>query len=50
MTNFGYSSFLSGSGDGSFRLTNIVRAEPPANLFTPPAEYKLPPLPDKKEE
>jgi hypothetical protein len=33
------------SGDESFRLTNIVRAEPPANLFTPPAEYKLPPLP-----
>jgi hypothetical protein len=39
-------------GDESFRLTNIVRAEPPANLFTPPAEYKLPPLPvpDKKED
>jgi hypothetical protein len=42
------------TGEESFRLTNIVRAEPPANLFTPPAEYKLPPLPapapDKKED
>ena len=38
------------TGDESFRLTNIVRAEPPANLFQPPADYKLPPLPEKSKQ
>ena len=37
------------TGEESFRLTNIVRAEPPANLFQPPADYKLPPLPERTE-
>jgi len=37
------------TGEETFRLTNIVRAEPPASLFQPPADYKLPPVPDRKD-
>jgi hypothetical protein len=29
------------SGEQTYRLTNIRRDEPPASLFTPPADYKL---------
>jgi hypothetical protein len=29
------------SGENITRLTNIDRAEPPADLFTPPADYKI---------
>ena len=36
------------TGDETLRLTNIVRVEPPANLFQPPPDYKMPPLPTPK--
>jgi hypothetical protein len=35
------------SGDTTYRLTNIVRAEPPAELFTPPQDYHLENVGDK---
>jgi hypothetical protein len=28
-------------GDQTFRLTNIVRSEPDASLFTVPSDYKI---------
>ena len=29
------------SGDTVYRLTNIVRAEPPPDLFTVPSDYRI---------
>ena len=38
------------SGDTVYRLTNIVRAEPPPDLFTVPSDYRIVDLQKRVDE
>ena len=38
------------SGDTVYRLTNIVRSEPPPDLFTVPSDYRIVDMRKKVDE